>query len=213
MSENVPAPVEKSVSTDPEADQKRRDEFLANMRRVADSFAASSKTMEKFAELPEKLTVVVKQAIDAGSQYVSKIITIGFASFFAIWAMTRTYMSSGQVLLTALLMLVSVVLFVANEIYNVTMINRVVRVHGDLREPPETGSKITSVGQMDALNEQMKAKLADVQSGLENINTAMTRFQGLQRWALRVALLFAIGAVVVMVYSLIRDLWIAYFGR
>jgi hypothetical protein len=213
MSENVPAApaAEKQACLSPEICQKRRDEFLANMRRVADSMSASSQTIAKLSELPEKLIPLLKQAIDSGSQYVSKIITVGYASFFAIWAMTRTYMTPGQVLLTAILMLISVAVFVANEVWNVAMLNRVLQMGSGIPNlPPISQGKINNVTELDARTEAMAAALKTAQEGLAHINVSTMRFQGLRRWALRVALVFAIGAVSVMVYALVNDLWLEW---
>ncbi|MES9852795.1 MAG: hypothetical protein ABW170_13325 [Candidatus Thiodiazotropha sp. L084R] len=49
--------------------------------------------------------------------YTNTVVLGGYAAFFAIWNFTKPQLSNGQILLSALLMSVSLMSFVAFEIY------------------------------------------------------------------------------------------------
>jgi hypothetical protein len=167
----------------------------AERNRIREMLVATSKTAELIAELPQKTEDALSKMINSANSYVSKVLTIGYASFFAIWAMTRTLMTPMEVFSTALLMLISVAIFVANEIYNISMLNRCARALA-VNDPLKTH---------DALG----AKMAEIADRLRGINLATTRYRGIQMGALVAAMATACAAAVVMVYALVSGLWSA----
>jgi hypothetical protein len=167
----------------------------AERNRARDMLVATSKAAEAFAELPQKFEKVLAGTVDVANAYVSKMLTVGYATFFAIWALTKSYMSPAQVFLTALLMLVSVAIFVANEIFNITMINRVARALLSA-EPLKT-------------YKDLAAKVEGIETELRSLSATATRYRGIQSGSLYTTLAFACGAVLVMVYALLVGLWAA----
>lgn len=163
------------------------DERRLSKEDIAKHLADFKKLAEDMAALPDKVDRLMRSFFESAGSYVSKVMTIGYAGFFGIWAMTRTIMKPGPVLLTASLMLISISIFVANEIYNVSMLNKV--AHG---------------GGMEGIK--------GVTEHIGKLSATVRKYQGMQQWALRVTLAFACAAVLVMVYALVVDLWHVYLG-
>ena len=129
----------------------------------------------------------------ASSEHVRVVVTIGYASFFAIWALTAAYMSPGQRLWAAVLMIVSVGSFVANEIMNVVAFNRM----------------------GEAMREQIgSGKLSDQLREIQTFTTRMTKeLQLIKRFRpslLGTSLLSGLLALLVMVDALVSGLWMVY---
>jgi len=59
---------------------------------------------------------------EAGKAYVNTIISLGYAGFFGIWAFTKETLPESVATLVALLMGVSIILFVVFELYNILLV-------------------------------------------------------------------------------------------
>ena len=65
----------------------------------------------------ETQTKIISEGFEKATNYTNLIIVAGYAGFFALWQMTREYLNRDQVLISALLMMVSIIVFIVFEIY------------------------------------------------------------------------------------------------
>jgi uncharacterized membrane protein (DUF2068 family) len=73
------------------------------------------------AEIIESQIKIVSASYDKAVAYTNLIILGGYASFFGLWHLTKDYIGFKQALWAALLMLVSVCVFVFFEVYKMTV--------------------------------------------------------------------------------------------
>lgn len=60
---------------------------------------------------------IIASAYEKANAYTNLMIIAGYAGFFALWQMTNTYLGKKQTFFSALLMLLSIMIFVLFEIY------------------------------------------------------------------------------------------------
>jgi hypothetical protein len=119
------------------------------------------------------------------------IITIGYGSFFAIWALAKTHMEAGEVLLTALLMLLSVLLYIGNELYNALLFRKIT----DIMPSIEAADPAAINAWFDALKKWA-----------EKSQWILARVNYLRPSIMWGALVFAVMAVAVMLWALLSCL-------
>jgi hypothetical protein len=73
------------------------------------------------AEAQQKLITV---SYDKAASYTTVIIFGGYAGFFAIWQLSKEYLSRGQSLWSALLILISLLAFVLFEVLKMVLVSR-----------------------------------------------------------------------------------------
>ena len=64
-------------------------------------------------EVVERLDTTVAQLFQKSQAYCTAVMTVGYASFFAIWAFSKTYLPETTTIHVALAMGLSILLFVA----------------------------------------------------------------------------------------------------
>ncbi len=65
----------------------------------------------------DKQKEFLENAYNRAMAYTNLIMIGGYAGFFALWGLTKEYLSKGQVFWSALLILISIVFFMSFEIY------------------------------------------------------------------------------------------------
>lgn len=148
---------------------------------------------EFFKDFPERSEKMLESMFEASNAYLSKFITIGYASFFGIWALVRNEMTGGQALVTALFMLISVSLYVCNEIWHA--------IHWNALSGKWTAATGKGSAQKNVDNFQNLSK--DVQA-------AMKAHGRMRPSIFRLILIFAALAVITMLFALITNLWALY---
>ena len=80
-----------------------------------------AKLAGEIAEAQQKLITV---SYDKAASYTTVIIFGGYAGFFAIWQLSNQYLSKGQTLWSALLILISLLAFVLFEVLKMVIVSR-----------------------------------------------------------------------------------------
>ena len=81
------------------------------------------KVANALADAQQKMVTV---SYDKAASYTTVIIFGGYAGFFAIWQLSKEYLTKPQVLWSALLILVSLLVFVMFEVYKMTYTSRII---------------------------------------------------------------------------------------
>lgn len=93
---------------------------------------------------------IVAGIYDKANTYTNLIMIAGYAGFFALWQMTKDYLGRKQTLSSALLMLISVVVFVVFEIYKAHYTSRILRRYQQALSRPE--NKIGLAAMVETMN-------------------------------------------------------------
>lgn len=97
---------------------------------------------------------IIAAAYEKASAYANLLIVAGYAGFFALWQMTKDYLGRKQTLLSALLMLVSLIVFIVFEIYKGHYTSRFLKTfHNSILKREHQTSLGTFVEQMTALEQ------------------------------------------------------------
>jgi hypothetical protein len=72
----------------------------------------------KLMQMMETQKVVLDKAFDRAEKYVNLIIMSGYAGFFGLWQITKSHLDEWQVLSSALLISISLTIFVLFEVFN-----------------------------------------------------------------------------------------------
>lgn len=159
--------------------------------------SATLKDLERLAEslkdFPERTERTMASLFEDSDSYLSKFIAIGYASFFAIWALVRQDMTPGQIFLTAVFMLISVTLYVFNEIVNAIHLNAL----------SENWSKADANGNL----QDRFDRFGDFS---KRVTDQAKKYGRIRPFIFRLTLLFALLAVGTMLFALVADLWAAY---
>jgi hypothetical protein len=87
--------------------------------------AAAKREQERVAgELADAQIRIVTAAFGQGAAYTNLIILGAYAGFFGLWQLTEKYLHKQQALWAALLMLVSLAIFVLFEVYKMSLVSR-----------------------------------------------------------------------------------------
>lgn len=87
----------------------------------------------------ETLIKVQSELFDKAQSYSRIIIGLGYAGFFAVWAGARNYMLSGEVVVSALCMTVSLFFYIAYEVYQMICQARHLKGLAQVAEVPLEG--------------------------------------------------------------------------
>lgn len=86
---------------------------------------AAKREQERVAsELADAQIRVVTAAFSQGAAYTNLITLGAYAGFFGLWQLTEKYISKQQALWAALLMLVSLCIFIMFEVYKMSFVSR-----------------------------------------------------------------------------------------
>lgn len=72
-------------------------------------------------ETIEIVVKVIAEAFDRSTAYANIIILAGYAGFFATWSFVKDYLTERSTIITALLMVLSVIVFVAWEMFKMIL--------------------------------------------------------------------------------------------
>lgn len=103
---------------------------------------------------------VLSAAYEKTTAYTNLITVAGYAGFFALWQVTKDYLSRNQVLWAALLLLTSLTVFVLFEVYKAYYSSRTLLHYGEILNKPENqGSLIKLKAEIEKYNldEQKRA--------------------------------------------------------
>lgn len=82
--------------------------------------AAAKKERERVAtEIIEAQTKVVTASCNSAAAYTNLIMLGGYAGYFGLWQLTREHLSKTQALWVALLILISLLTFIAFEVIKI----------------------------------------------------------------------------------------------
>jgi len=76
------------------------------------------------AEISEAQLKLVTVSYDKAASYTTVIIFGGYAGFFAVWQLSKQYLSKGQTLWAALMILISLLSFVLFEVLKMVLVTR-----------------------------------------------------------------------------------------
>lgn len=92
---------------------------------------ASQKERERVAkEIVDTQIKILTALYDKAIAYTNVVIIGGYASFFGMWSFTKDYLSTWQAVWSALMMSVSIVIFVSFEIVKMTFTSRSLLARG-----------------------------------------------------------------------------------
>lgn len=150
-----------------------------------------AKVAHQIAEAQLRLITV---AYDRAASYTTVIIFGGYAGFFAIWQLSKDYLSKGQALWSALLIMISLLSFILFEVIKMVMVSRsifkkvaVLNTRSEVRNDPQQLLKA-----LNELAQTQQASLGDFH----------------KFWAITVviALAFALSGAAVLGYAFITGL-------
>ena len=144
----------------------------------------------QIAEAQQKLITI---SYDKAAAYTTVIIFGGYAGFFAIWQLTKDYLTKQQALWSALLILISLTLFVFFEVLKMVLVSKAFLSKAKILGTPEVRTNPQRL--LQALND------------LEAVQQAI--LQGfIAVWAATVAIcvVSAIGGAGILAYAFIRGL-------
>lgn len=156
--------------------------------------AAAKREQERVAkEVADAQIHIVTAMYSQGAAYTNLVILGGYASFFGLWQLTSQHLSKRQSLWAALLMLVSICIFVFFEVYKMSLTSHQTYKQAKLLSSPEARTDPNVL--LKRLND-----LQIIQEGQAAVSMLV--------WMLALALtvLFALSAVCVLVYAFISGL-------
>lgn len=136
---------------------------------------------------------ILSETFERSTNYTNLLLVAGYAGFFALWQITRDLLSRRQVVVSALLMLLSITIFIVYEIYRSLYAS--IYLHGYYKTISNS----------------------EVRESIAAMNQAICDFQAHRRkgvlastiiWAIVFSLttLTGIAAALILLYSLIRAL-------
>lgn len=139
-------------------DQKTLEALLAitQAQLAAQTQRESDDAVAKMQEAEIKL---ISSLYDKAAAYTNVFVIGGYAAFWGLWATTKAYISPGQALLCALLMLISIAAFVFFEVYKQQRIGSQLGTRIAILQDPEALRNPASYA--DALKRYSKAQEAD----------------------------------------------------
>lgn len=148
-------------------------------------------TVEKIVDTQIK---IVTASYDKATSYTNFVILAGYAAFFGIWSLTKTYLSRDQVLWAALLMCTSAGTFVFFEVYKMAFISHAF-----------TKKYLAIMGQLDG--KPLPQILTDIQRVEAESRRDALRFLPVWRIFLLLAVSTGLGGAGTLFYALIGALF------
>ena len=107
-------------------------------------------------EIVEAQISVVTATFNNAAAYTNLIMLAGYAGFFGLWQLTAEYLSKNQKLWSALLILISLLLFVIFEVVKMVVITHGVRKKAEVLNSPNTaGSPERTLVALQALEKAL----------------------------------------------------------
>lgn len=110
-----------------------------NLPEVVEHIAKEqqAKLAREIAEAQQKIITV---SYDKAASYATIIIFGGYAGFFSIWNLSNQYLSKWQTIWSALLILISLLLFVLFEVFKMIAVSRILLAQKNVLRLPEVQS-------------------------------------------------------------------------
>lgn len=145
---------------------------------------------DQIAEAQQNLISI---SYDKAATYTAVIIFGGYAGFFAIWQLSKEYLSKQQTLGSALLILVSMLSFVLFEVYKMIFVTRSILTHAKTIENP-------------SVRDDPQKLLAALQAMGKAHAPSSRLFISVWAVTVAVALIGALGGTGILAYAFIRGL-------
>lgn len=84
--------------------------------------AAERQQVELGEKIIETQIKILTASYDKGMAYINVIVIAGYAAFFGLWSLTKSYLTKDSAMWAALLMLVSAATFVFFQVYQMVFI-------------------------------------------------------------------------------------------
>ena len=149
--------------------------------------------VNEFIEIQMK---VISASYEKAMAYTNLIIVAGYAGFFALWQITKDFLSRNQVLSSALLMLISVVLFVVFEIYKAYYSSRRLLDIGTILNDPENQSSLATL-------------VSEIEKHNLDEQKRYVRFGRIWHVVFILTVLSGLSAAFILAYALVRSLFAA----
>ncbi len=143
-------------------------------------------------ELLEAQKELLSSSFSHAQAYTNAVILGGYASFFAIWNFTKPQLTDGQILWSALLMSLSLMSFVAFEIYGMIFRSQSIL---------ELAKAVNDPGHFETLLKEHK----------EKEKTRATKYGKVWVIALAISVSAGFGAAGVLMWAFIRELFKLYW--
>lgn len=145
------------------------------------------------AELSDAQHKLITVTYDRAASYTTVIIFGGYAGFFAIWQLSKEYLTKGQALWSALLVLISLFTFVLFEVFKMIMVSRNIFKRAAILNLPEVQ------GDPHRMLKELQGLDAAQQVGLKGFMVA---------WAITVAIAVggAVAGAAILAYAFITGL-------
>jgi hypothetical protein len=152
---------------------------------------------EKIADAQLK---IVTATFEKAAAYTNLMLIGGYAGFFGLWSMTKEFLSKHQVLWAALLVLISLTLFIVFEVVKMIVITKTITKKASLLRSPEARSSQAA----------LLSHLNQVESDAE---TGSRRFMCF--WLITVVLTAstALAGAGILVWAFVESLSISGFAR
>jgi len=112
------------------------------------------------AQITEAQHKLLTMSYDKAAAYTTVIVFGGYAGFFAIWQLSKDYLSKGQALWAALLILISLLAFVLFEVLKMVLVTKSVFARASVLRDPGVRSDPQRL--LKALNELEESHHAGV---------------------------------------------------
>lgn len=136
---------------------------------------------------------ILTAAYDKAMAYTNLVIVAGYASLFGLWHLTKEQLSRNQILSAALLLLVSIIIFVLFEVYKAYYTSTALLGYSQIVNSPENQD---SLGKL--VSEIERYKLADQRRGIRFGKSWLVVFI--------VTTLTGLGAALILLYAFLRAL-------
>ncbi|HBB96752.1 MAG TPA: hypothetical protein DC054_15340 [Blastocatellia bacterium] len=137
---------------------------------------------------------IIAGAYEKANAYTNLIIVAGYAGLFAVWQFTKDNLSRKQTLISALLIIISLAIFVIFEIYKAHYTSRLLRQYGKTVQDPKNKSSPEQL--LSAMNE---FEAAERRAGMHFV-----QFWNAAFWLTTIT---GLAAACVLVYAFLRQLF------
>ena len=161
-----------------------------NTNNTTESVDDEKKRIEIFIETQIK---ILSASYDKAVAYTNLVIVAGYAGLFALWHLTKEHLSRNQVLSAALLLLISIAVFVLFEVYKAYYTGTMLRGYIDIVNDPKNQSSLETM-----ISEIEVYKVRDQRRGLRFVRSWVVVFI--------VTTLTGLGAAGILLDAFIRSL-------
>ena len=137
---------------------------------------------------------ILTSSYDKATTYTNLVIVAGYAGLFALWHVTKEHLSRNQTLSAALLLLVSIIVFVLFEIYKAYYTSSSLLGYSQIVNRPENQNSLAKLA-----SEIERYRLEDQRRGIWFGKSWLVVFI--------VTTLTGLGSAVILLYAFVRALF------